>query len=431
MKTMRITARRPAFLGGLFVLLIACGVLLHAGDGACETYGIKDPQGNFVPKVNITVGKKDVLIKKTDPKQSFRSISITLNKNRNLSRNVGLLNLEWLDANNVPSKAIPFATPRYYNPATKVFQDAMIKSVGLRISEKTAKDLFAEKSPADLFTIQIDDEPLAASETVSEKERTVQMGTGRDVSIAVNKSVVEFNESNLKKGEILDVDNRSGLDQVIGVDLPDKSLLYFQRIGRKLEQGKIPRENWDRFTIPADSGIFIVLIPESDPALLAQLNGKEIVIKVYQGNRVRDTIRVPVRTSSDVRRGGALTGRSEPPTTEGEVQHTERTGPSRTETPANARPASSGEPAPASQPPRKQDGSAGNWLWVFQIFNLLLLGGLASYGVFFVIPKIQVLEDRLAKNEMFLHGSREAIREELERIKGEVFPKETKASDSE
>jgi hypothetical protein len=41
--------------------------------------------------------------------------------------------------------------------------------------------------------------------------------------------------------------------------------------------------------------------------------------------------------------------------------------------------------------------------------------------MFFMLPKIQVLQDRLAKAEMFIHGSREAIREELEQIKGEII----------
>jgi hypothetical protein len=46
---------------------------------------------------------------------------------------------------------------------------------------------------------------------------------------------------------------------------------------------------------------------------------------------------------------------------------------------------------------------------------------LAGYGIFFMLPKIQVLEDRLAKSEMFIHGSREAIREELDEIKREIL----------
>jgi hypothetical protein len=60
-------------------------------------------------------------------------------------------------------------------------------------------------------------------------------------------------------------------------------------------------------------------------------------------------------------------------------------------------------------------------VWIFQFFNLVLLAALAGYAIFFLLPKIQVLEDRLAKNEMFLHGSREAIREELEEIKAEIL----------
>ena len=76
----------------------------------CETYGIKDPQGSFIPKVSITVGNKDVVIKKIDPHDKFRSFSITLNpKNQKLVRNVGLIDLEWIDANNQPGRPVQFA----------------------------------------------------------------------------------------------------------------------------------------------------------------------------------------------------------------------------------------------------------------------------------------------------------------------------------
>jgi len=61
------------------------------------------------------------------------------------------------------------------------------------------------------------------------------------------------------------------------------------------------------------------------------------------------------------------------------------------------------------------------WLWILQIANLALLVAIGSYGIFFILPRIQVLEDRLSKNEMFLHGSREAIRDELEQIKKEIL----------
>ncbi|MBI4962168.1 MAG: hypothetical protein HY913_02725 [Desulfomonile tiedjei] len=401
---------------GIFSCLILSLGLLLPGSGIAETYGIKDPKGVFVPKVTVTVGKKEILIRKTDPQQSFRVIAITL-KNRNVSRNAGLLHVEWINADNVAGKPMPLSGP-HYNPLSKVFQDSMGKSVALKIVEKTKLDLFAGKPIEDLLSISVNEQPLVSSETASEKDRTVQLGTGRDVSISVNKTAIEFNESNLKKGEILDVDNRSGMDQVIGIELPEKSLLYFQKIIKKFEQSQVPRENWDRFTLGADSGVLVVLIPEPDPALLGRLNGKEILVKVYQGNTIKDTIRVPIKTSPDLR----VAQYQEDPKP-----------PSRPETPPQPRP-ENGQSSPSptrSEPPAAQaarsDGGLG--LWIFQIVNLALLVCLGAYGIFFMLPKIQVLEDRLAKNEMFIHGSREAIREELDEIKTEILKQcETKPS---
>jgi hypothetical protein len=421
MQQVRSDIVRQLYFQGLFSCLILGLGFLFPSIGAGETYGIKDPKGVFVPKVTVTVGKKDIAIKKTDPQQKFRVIAITL-KNRKVIQNVNLLNVEWVDSNNVPGKAMPLAGP-HYNPISKVFQDSMIKSASLRIIEKTKIDLFAGKPPEDLLSISIDEQPLVSAESSSEKERTVQLGTGRDVSISVDKTSIDFNESNLKKGEILEVDNRSGLDQVIGVELPDKSLLYFQKIIRKFEQSQVPRESWDRFTVGADSGLLIVLIPEPDPALLAQLNGKEILIKVYQGNKIRETIKVPIKTSPDLRVAGGTVGGG------AEAAPEERKGSAKSETSAQkrlenaekgqttARPEASAQ----SQPVKGEKGWGQLGLWVFQIINFVLLVCLGVYGIFFMLPKIQVLQDRLAKNEMFIHGSREAIREEIEQIKQEIL----------
>lgn len=398
----------------------------------CETYGIKDAQGDFAPKVDVTITAKEVVIKKRDPQEKFRSFSIALNsKNRNLIRNVGLIDLEWIDSANKPMKPVSFARPPY-NPTTRVFQDSMIKSLGLRLIDKTNRNLFAGKSLPDLFTMQVDDHILLSSEAVTEKDRTVQLGSGRDVSINVDKTSLAFNESNYKKGEIVNVDNRSGLDQVLGVDIPEKGLLYSQII-RKPEQTKINRESWNRFTVASDSGIFIVLIPETDPAQLAQLDGKEIVIKVLQGQKVRETRRIPIKTSSDLRGAGAGQPVREEPAVEppGRTPKPEpsRTAPS-TDTDlvgAGSRP----EPSPTGDLTRKDSPKASMWLWILAIVNLVLLGGLACFGIFFMLPKLQVLEDRLAKNEMFIHQSREAIREELEKIKHEILQQCQKDSDSE
>ena len=46
---------------------------------------------------------------------------------------------------------------------------------------------------------------------------------------------------------------------------------------------------------------------------------------------------------------------------------------------------------------------------------------LALYGAFFLLPKLQVIEARMSKNEMFLLGAREAIREELDKTKEDVL----------
>jgi hypothetical protein len=408
-------------LGGRLLLLVLLGAVLFPAEAACETLGIKDPKGNFVPKVTVTVGNKEVEIKKTDPQASFTSISLTL-KNHKLIQNVTLLDIQWVNANNEPGKPLPFAGP-LYNRGTKVFQAPMTKSLSLKLLDKTKVNLFAGKSVADLFAISVGDQPLISSDAVPEKERTVQLGTGRDVSINVDKASITFDENNLMKGEWLNVDIRSGSDQVIGVELPEKELVYSQ-IVRKPEQKPIPREDWNRFTLASDSGIGILLFPEPNPAQLSQLDGKDIIIKVFQGNKIRETRKIPIRTSPDLRAPGKESGQR------GEsIRGEETSGPSKSE----VGPPRKAEAVEASAPPARREAASpadtaqtnrqwgGLWLWIIQIFNLVLLAALAVYAIFFMLPKIQVLEDRLAKNEMFIHGSREAIREELEQIKAEIL----------
>ncbi len=408
-------------LGGRLLLLVFLGAVLFPAEAACETLGIKDPKGNFVPKVTVTVGNKEVEIKKTDPQASFTSISLAL-KNHKLIQNVTLLDIQWVNVNNEPGKPLPFAGP-LYNRGTKVFQAAMTKSLSLKLLDKTKVNLFAGKSVADLFAISIGDQPLISSDAVPEKERTVQLGTGRDVSINVDKASITFDENNLMKGEWLNVDIRSGSDQVLGVELPEKELVYSQ-IVRKPEQKPIPREDWNRFTLASDSGIGILLFPEPNPAQLSRLDGKEIIIKVFQGNKIRETRKIPIRTSPDLRAPGKESGQR------GEsIRGEETSGPSKSE----VGPPRKAEPVEASAPPARREAASptdtaqtnrqwgGLWLWIIQIFNFVLLAGLAVYAIFFMLPKIQVLEDRLAKNEMFIHGSREAIREELDQIKAEIL----------
>jgi hypothetical protein len=407
----RRSEKKYAPLSHLVLLfLVLSGILALPAIGRCETYGIKDDQGVFVPKVTVTITGKDLIIKKTDPQDKFRSFSLTLNrKNSNLIRNVGLISMEWIDATNKPTKPVLFAGP-LYNAATRVFQDSLTKSLGIKLIDKTKLNLFAGKSVPDLFTIHVDDQVLLSSEAATEQDRTVQLGKGRDVSLNVDKTSIVFNESNFKKGEILNVDNRSGLDQVLGVELPEKGLLYFQII-RKPEQTKINRENWDRFTLASDSGIFIVLIPEADPSQLAQLDGKDIVIKVFQGTKVRETRKIPIKISSELRTTAG--GTSPEPTPERPKRPSE----------PDIKPAQTPKPeqqAASGNTSRKDVQKASPWLWALQIFNLVMLAGLGVYTVFFMLPKIQVLEDRLAKNEMFIHGSREALREELDQLKEEV-----------
>ncbi len=399
----------------LVILLAVFGLFLVPLSAAGETYGLRDAQGNFVPKVTVTIKNKEVLIKKVDPQERFKSFSLTLNpNNRNLIRNVGLIELEWIDSNNQPTKPVRFAGP-LYNPETRVFQDSIIKSLGFKLVDKTTtRSLFGDKPVSDFFTMTLDDQPLVSSESVAEKSRTVNMGTGRDVSLNIDKSVIVFNENNFKKGEILNVDNRSGLDQVLGVELPEKGLLYFQII-RKPEQTKIPRENWDKFNVSADSGIFIVLIPEPTANEYARLDGKEITIKVYQGGRVRDVNKIPIKIAADLHPAQQTSSAPMDTTAREQTSRPAAVTQSRgdsTEPPPPARTSSSGPRAEAR---------TSVWIWIIQIFNLVLLVGLAGFGMFFMLPKIQVLQDRLAKAEMFIHGSREAIRDELEQIKGEII----------
>lgn len=408
----------PRALGVISVLTLLVAFLIP-NTALSQTYGIKDAEGNFVPKVTINVGAKAVTIKKTDPKEKFSSLSLKLNPN--LVKNVANLNIEWLDATGkAPGKPLPFQGPPKYDPKTGVFQDSMGPSAGLRILDKKG-GLFAGKNAADLFVIKIDNQGLVSAESAMEKDRTVQLGTGRDVSINVAKSAVVFNEGNLKKGEMLDVDNRSGVDQVLGVELPEKGLLFSQ-IVKKLEQKPFPRESWERFTLPPDAGIFIVLIPEPDPSALAQLDGKDIVIKVYQGNRIRETRKIPVKVASDLLQPGTdLSGRYTGEEEEGQATAKPMSSASRTAALKGDTGPRPQQAAASVETRRRSDQGNGAWIWLLQIFNLALLVALGSYGIFFMLPRIQVLEDRLAKNEMFLHGSREAIRDELEQIKKEIL----------
>jgi hypothetical protein len=294
----------------------------------------------------------------------------------------------------------------------------MLKSVGMKILNTSAKELFARKTLADLFTVKINGEPIVSGESHAETGQTVKMGVGRDLSINVDRTSILFNETNFKKGEFINVDNRSGLDQVLGVEVPTVGLLYCQ-IVKSLDQKRIPRENWNRFPVPADSGLFILLIPERDPALMSQLDGKELKINIFDRNRIRETRKIPIKIAPDLMVPGAVSRTDSESDLEVDSPQTrlgEGAGPRKPDTVQNRKSADKRDAAST-----RESLWTGKWLWIFQIANFVLLIGLIAYGMFFVMPKVQVLEDRLAKNEMFIHGTREAIREELDQIKEEIL----------
>lgn len=416
------------FMVFLFSAII-CLILVEPSYSAI--YGIRDAQGNFLPKVTVSIGKKEVVITKIDPEEKFKSFALVLNKkNTNLSKNVGQISVEWLNAENKGGKPTSFAGPTY-DSAKLRFEEPMTRSVTFKLTDKSGKNLFSAKSFADLFTMQIDQHTLIPSESGPEADSPIKFGSGRDVSLNLDKTSIQFDESNIKKGEILNLDNRSGLDQVVGIELPEKSLLYYQ-IVRKPEQTKVPRENWNKFNIGTDSGIFVVLIPESDPSQLAALNGKEILIKVYQGDKIRETLRVPIKTTSDI---GSSTG--ETPVGGVQVRDISTSKPGALLDKQASREsqltttAASDSKVQAMSP--QQGASTWNSTvgWIILALNLIIGLTVLGYGAFFLLPKIQVLEDRLAKSEMFIHGSREAIREELDQIRDEVFRHGEKKTDSE
>lgn len=386
-------------------------MLSMSADALSETFGVMSESGEFQPKVSIDIAAKEVVITKLDPQEKFRSIAIQVNpRNPALMHNAGLLKVEWIDAQKHAGKPVPFHGPRY-DPSTRTFEDTMIKSVTLKIMNTSVKRLFEGKPLADLFQIKIDGQPIVSEESVVEQRQTVQMGKGRDVSINVDQDSIVFTENNVKVGDILNVDNRSGKDQVLGVELPKQGWL-FHKIKRR-DQTEVPSEEWHRFTVPAGSGVFAVLIPDPDPSQLALLDGQEIVIKVYEGSTVREVRRIPIKVSADLRRGDYLSRRGAAGTG-----------------PALEGPEKSG---PKPQPGRTSTrliGTSGMWLWSLQVINLVIVIGIALYGLLFLLPRLRVLDDRLSRNEMFIHGSREAIREEIEQIKEEILRECQQSSES-
>ncbi|MGA8831376.1 MAG: hypothetical protein WB554_07210 [Desulfomonilaceae bacterium] len=406
----------------IMVLIIACFAFIPDFSFA-TLYGIKDPKGAFVPKVSVEVGKKEILITKVDPREKFKSFALVLNrKSPALIRNISSVNVEWIASDNRPTKPVPFAGPTY-DPNKLKFEESVTRSIGMKLVDKSARNLFAGKQFSDLFSMYLDQQPLVPKEGATESEGAVKLGAGRDISINVDKTSITFNENNIKKGEIINVDNRSGLDQTLGVEIPEKDLLYTQ-IVRKPEQTKVPREIWGKFKVTADSGIFIVLIPDPDPVRLANLNGKEVVVKIYQGDKVRESIKIPIKTTTESSAVGSGHGSSTSVHEQDLKPPGKTTAPSAsqgTEAPPASTSKTSVEKVGPSRELENRGGSAVVGIWILQIFNLVALIALALYGAFFVLPKVQVLEGRISKSEMFLHGVREAIREELDKTKEEIL----------
>ncbi len=394
------------------MLLVLVALLCLAEKAPAETYGLKDAQGAFVPKINVTFTGKEVTIKKVDPRDKFRQFSFTINpKNTKLVRNIASIQIEWIDAANKTGNAVPLAGPKHYDVNTRSFHDSLIKSIGIKLIDKANRSIFTAKSVADLFIIAIDDQPLMTSEAATEQDRTVRLGAGRDVSLNIDKTSVVFNESNVKPGEIINVDNKSGVDQLFGVDPIERGVNYFG-IVRVPGQETVPKDSWGRFNVAADAGFMIVVIPDRDPGQLAQLDGKEIVVKVFQGDQVRVTRKIPIRVSEDLKASAR----------KAQMEDNNRPKPG----PSTVKPEEPSQPSGPTSPTRpeaagKEKPKYSMFLWILQIANLALLTGMAIYTFFFILPKMQVLEDRLTKNEIFIHNSREAIREELDHLKEDLL----------
>ncbi|MEW6351254.1 MAG: hypothetical protein AB1646_19535 [Thermodesulfobacteriota bacterium] len=387
--------------------LILAAVLGLREQGACATYGIKTPDGVFSPKVEASIDEKEVTFRKIRPQDQFRSIALKLNKqNRSLANNVQLLQVIWIGESNRPGRPVPLAGPKY-NPATMTFKDSMTKSVTLKIRDNSTQKLFVKKRIEDLMQLEIDDQPCISSEAFDQTNKVVT-SRGQEVSISVDKTSILFNEENLSKSVMINIFNHSGRLQTVGIDPPDTGLLAYFGVNKQPAQTKIAPESWGRIPLDRDTGIFLTVIPEPDARKLARLNDKEIRVFVYEGagqTPIR-TIPIRIRVAAELRYG------TEPGVLPRNNQDQEGEG---------IRPQGV-QPRPV-RPQAALTGVAvgGSWIWIFMILNLVLLIGTASYGIFFVMPRMQVLEDRLAKNEMFIHGSREAIREELEQTKKEIL----------
>ncbi|MEW6533763.1 MAG: hypothetical protein AB1473_23235 [Thermodesulfobacteriota bacterium] len=121
-----------------------------------------------------------------------------------------------------------------------------------------------------------------------------------EASIKVSKAAIVFDKENAKKGEVITIDNTSGSDLTLGIELPNKGFSY-AGVVRKPDQMRVRPEDWARFTLSAGSGVFIVIIPSMEPTELEALDGKQIVVKVYQGNKVREDLRIPIKVALNLK----------------------------------------------------------------------------------------------------------------------------------
>ncbi|MFH0958846.1 MAG: hypothetical protein V1897_09105 [Pseudomonadota bacterium] len=406
------------------VFFLSVCFAMISGFSFAAVYGIKDSKGIFTPKISVEMGNKQIVIYKKDPHEKFKSFALILNrKNAALIRNINQLNIEWIASDNRATKAVPFAGPTY-DPVKLKFEEPVARSIGLKLVDRSSRNLFAGKQFSDLFSVYLDEQKLVVGEGGAEQEGPIKLGAGRDISINIDKTSITFNENNIKKGEIINIDNRSGLDQTLGLDIPEKDLLYTQ-IVRKPEQTKVPREIWPKFKVNADSGIFVVLIPDPEPSRLAGLNGKEVTIKIYQADKIRETIKIPIKTSGDSSISSTdsqtLQGIREQDTHLSSKPANSLAGAGTTEQTRTHSGAASVEKSSVGKDLEGQEGWTVIGIWLLQIFNLAGLIVLAVYLAFFMLPKLQVIEARMSKNEMFLLGAREAIREELDKTKEDVL----------
>jgi len=292
-----IVSRRSMALA---LAAVVCAVVCLPSLGLCETYGFKDERGAFAPKVTVTVGNREILIKKTNPGDKF-TISLTINKrNRPLVSNVTSLKLQWINLQNQAGRPVPFTDRQHYDYRTLTYKEAMTRSLAVKILDESTRDLFTGKEFSDLFSLKIDDREVISSDTFEEKDRTVKLGEGRDLLIDVNKDSIAFTEENFKHGQTIDVVNRSEHSQIMGVELQEKGW-FLPKIIHKRDQTTIPQKTWDRFTVDAGSGFSIILVPtQHDLNQLAALDGTEVVIKVWDGNTVRETRRIPIHVSREL-----------------------------------------------------------------------------------------------------------------------------------